>query len=381
MVKTASYFFSLAVPVSAFTVGSKCNPASALCLDLKLSSRMRRTCTGTDQLENVIDLEDKPKWAAGGILSDLVNVLIGFKPIFGLMKTGARKLLIENAEKNGVPWRERAIALEEKSSQILKSYYEEVERKGTVYPEYYTQEFHAYDEGNLNWMAAYECESATMSMALRIYPTEGLTAVQAQDKLRQSITDAITKYIGRPPEKLLDMGCSVGVSTFYLAKSFPSATVIDGIDLSPHFLAIAKQRQQLTTDAASGNFQGIEGTGYVLDDVSRFVGSRVSRIKWIHGNVEATQLPENEYDVVEATFLFHELPATPTDSIIKEMYRVTAVNGIVAITDNDPRSPVIKGLPPAIFTLMKSTVSTSITFFFPRTFFLHSYRLIDLSIV
>ena len=37
------------------------------------------------------------------------------------------------------------------------------------------------------------------------------------------------------------------------------------------------------------------------------------------------------------------------------MHRITAVGGVVAITDNNPKSPVIQNLSPALFTLMKST--------------------------
>lgn len=31
--------------------------------------------------------------------------------------------------------------------------------------------FHAYEDGNLNWLAAAEVESATSSMCLRVCPT------------------------------------------------------------------------------------------------------------------------------------------------------------------------------------------------------------------
>lgn len=40
------------------------------------------------------------------------------------------------------------------------------------YPTYYTVPFHAYGEGNLGWLPAFECESATMSMALRVWKAE-----------------------------------------------------------------------------------------------------------------------------------------------------------------------------------------------------------------
>ena len=46
-------------------------------------------------------LLSKPKWAAGGIVSDLVNMLINFKPLFGMMKKGARNVLISTAEEKG----------------------------------------------------------------------------------------------------------------------------------------------------------------------------------------------------------------------------------------------------------------------------------------
>ena len=39
--------------------------------------------------------DSKPKWAAGGYVSDIVNFLISIKPLFGLMKFAARQTLIE----------------------------------------------------------------------------------------------------------------------------------------------------------------------------------------------------------------------------------------------------------------------------------------------
>ena len=37
-----------------------------------------------------------------------------------------------------------------------------------------------YDEGNLNWLAAFEVEPASDVMALRVWKTEELTPMQAQ---------------------------------------------------------------------------------------------------------------------------------------------------------------------------------------------------------
>lgn len=42
-------------------------------------------------------------------------------------------------------------------------------------------------------------------------------------------------------------------------------------------------------------------------------------------------------------------------NILRECYRLLKPNGVLAITDNNPKSKVIQGLPPVLFTLMKST--------------------------
>ena len=317
----------------------------------------------------------KPKWAGGGdIVSDLVNGLISIKPLFAVMKVAARTPLISTAEKKGVPWRARAAALaKEKSS--LQQFYDQVENKEITYPFYYTQEFHAYDEGNLNWDAAYECESATLAMALRVYPKESLTAEEAQDRLRYSVMDTAERYYqnvddsstvtnggsgsqssdskgngladlaqnflksftskspSASPKKIIDIGCSVGVSTFYWAEKFRQATVIDALDLSPYFLAVAKQRQNYVASVASSSASAssVPSASTALGEsvnqgLQKFVASGPStvltlsslllllltpsltyihpiiimhpttfhllglgRIRWLHGNAEVTQ--------------------------------------------------------------------------------------------
>ena len=64
-----------------------------------------------------------------------------------------------------------------------------IENKTVVYPEYYLRPFHAYPNGNLDWLPAFEVESATMSMAVRTFP--GTKPVEAQQRLRGNIHAAI----------------------------------------------------------------------------------------------------------------------------------------------------------------------------------------------
>lgn len=109
-------------------------------------------------------LPTNPKWAAGGPLSDFVNLLISIKPIYSLMKIGARRKMISTAEANGIEWSKIAQDLDDKKDFLINNYNSLVVNN-IDYPEYYTQNFHAYESGNLNWLAAYECESATMRYA------------------------------------------------------------------------------------------------------------------------------------------------------------------------------------------------------------------------
>lgn len=284
-----------------------------------------------------VDLKEKPKWAAGGVVSDIVNFLIN-SPLYMLMKPIARQTLINTAQRNGIDWIERRASLEAQQG-ILDNNMKIIESVQMSYPDYYTKPFHAYDEGNLCWDAAYECESATMSMALRVWPKEDLTALEAQQRLRYSFLDAVKEYLGEvrfsPTLRMIDVGCSVGVSTHYMADAFPSAS-ITGYDLSPHFLSVAMKRQN---DEASGKYD---------------------RIMWRHGNIEQpptewTEESGKKFDLTAASFMFHELPAKPTERILAQMVNITKRGGVIAITDNNPRSEVIMNLPAPIFTLMKST--------------------------
>ena len=54
-------------------------------------------------------------------------------------------------------------------------------------------------------------------------------------------------------------------------------------------------------------------------------------------------------------FIIHECPAAAIDAFVAEARRVAAPGGVVCFVDNNPRSATIQNLPPALFTLMKST--------------------------
>jgi len=129
---------------------------------------------------------------------------------------------------------------------------------------------------------------------------------------------------------VLDIGCSIGDSTRALADWFPKAQVT-GLDLSPYFLAVA-QHMEKQRDVA-----------------------RETPISWVHANGECTGLPAASFDVVSLAFVIHECPQHAIRGLLKEAFRVLKPGGTVSLTDNSPKSKVIQNLPPALFTLMKST--------------------------
>ncbi|MEO0373459.1 MAG: class I SAM-dependent methyltransferase [Cyanobacteria bacterium P01_A01_bin.17] len=263
----------------------------------------------------------KPDWAGGDWLSRFVNLLIQTKPIYAVMKQQARRVLIKTAETNGIPWRQNYEQLEASSVKLLL---ETVEQPVT-YPDYYQVPFHAYAEGNLCWPAAFEAESATYSMALRVWPQEDLTWEDAQDRLRSSFHQVLAEHGPRQVEQILDIGCSVGVSTLALQRFYPQAKTI-GLDLSPHMLSVAKLR-----------------------DTQREIA------EWRHAKAEETGFKSQSFDLVTLQFVIHELPRQATADIFQEVYRLLTSGGCIALVDNNPKSPVIQNLPPALFTLMKST--------------------------
>jgi ubiquinone/menaquinone biosynthesis C-methylase UbiE len=274
----------------------------------------------------------KPDWAGhDDWLSKLVNVLINTKPLYALMKRQARQVLIKTAEKNGVAWRDTVTQFQAPEMQAkLTAIAQQLTNPDLDYPSYYNVPFHAYDAGNLCWLAAFEAEPATYAMAMRVWLDEALSWETAQDRLRSSFLEILGEHGPQyPVQDVLDIGCSVGISTrsvqqFYQQRQGVAPRTI-GLDLSPYMLSVAQLR-----DAAQA-------------------------ITWQHGKAEATGFADASFDVVTMQFVVHELPQAATREIFREVRRILRPGGCLAIVDNNPQSPVIQKLPPVLFTLMKST--------------------------
>jgi ubiquinone/menaquinone biosynthesis C-methylase UbiE len=269
----------------------------------------------------------KPDWAGENLLSRFVNLLIQTKPTYQIMKHQARQVIIKTAEKNGIPWRQNYNKL---AASPVKDYLKALTNHQVTYPDYYKVPFHAYDEGNLCWEAALEAPSATYSMALRVWKNEKLTWEAAHNRLRSSFHNVLEIHAPKEVRDILDIGCSVGISTlelhrYYQRKQLNKIHTV-GLDLSPYMLAVAK----------------------VLDS-----NNEISQ--WLHARAEDTGLADNSFDLVTLQFVTHELPSEASTAIFREAYRLVRPGGATALVDNNPKSSVIQNLPPVLFTLMKST--------------------------
>ncbi len=256
---------------------------------------------------------------APSLTSGLVNALLSIKPLANLAKHQARTMMIKRAEKIGVPWRQR---VEELRTHDWDSELVEVQNTQLTYPEYYLRSFHAYEKGNLSWDAALEVEVAAYAVHARISPEAG---AKGDSKLRQSYHN-IVKEIAIQPQDILDIGCSVGMSTFALRELYPLAN-LTGVDLSPYFLAVAQYNSR----------------------------QRHTEMNWRHAAAESTGLPDASFDLISACLLFHELPQTAAKQIFHEARRLLRPGGYLTIMDMNPKSEIYAKMPPYILTLLKST--------------------------
>ena len=261
-----------------------------------------------------------------GLASRLVNGVLSIKPLANLAKHQARDMMMKRAEKIGVHWRQEVQALLARNwdAELLS-----VQNPDLVYPKYYLTSFHAYEQGNMGWEAATEVEVAARTVHAGIWPEAG---AEGDAKLRASYHAIIKAQIASSPQDIVDLGCSVGMSTFALGEVYPEAKMT-GVDLSPYFLAVAQYRSQQRE--------------------SEFFNQKSPT--WVHAAAESTGLPAAAFDLVSMCLVCHELPQKATREIFREARRLLRVGGHLTIMDMNPQSEVYAKMPPYILTLLKST--------------------------
>ena len=238
-------------------------------------------------------------------------------------KKKARDWFIDRAEKSGIPWNDLSASYQESETfNILRSNMKQLKNACIIdYPRYYIKPFHGYECGNLNWQAAFEGEAATLNIAAGYWPCAGLDEAQLwmRKNTTQTIRDYFTAYNFEnmffapngtsyiDPKTALDIGCSIGISTEWLHREFPT-TSVSGLDLSPYFLSVAKFR------ASKYN----------------------QNIQYVHENAEVMSFDDNSFSLVTCNYLFHEVPTDATQTILREIYRITEDKGVIAVVDLEP---------------------------------------------
>ena len=272
-----------------------------------------------------------PRWAdssrgLGRFIEGLIGIGLFRRPLF----FQARQLIIRTAERNGIPWRARRRELQQAAEPMLAA----STTVGLTPPAYYLSRFHAYEQGNLCWQAAAEAEQATDAMALRVWPDEELQPAEAQTRLRDAIHAVADPLLPTSIDRVVDLGCSVGVSTQALARWLNAraeangvlAPTLIGLDLSPEMLSVARVR----------DLQGL------VND-------------WRHAAAEDTGLATASVDLVSLQFVCHELPQSATRAVLAEAFRLLRPGGVLLMVDQDPGSSVLQRLPAPVATLLKST--------------------------
>jgi ubiquinone/menaquinone biosynthesis C-methylase UbiE len=260
------------------------------------------------------------------LATQVVNGLLSVKPLAAFAKNRARNLIIKRAESIGVAWRNEVKDLKARNTDkpfdpLWEQELSQLTNPKTIYPDYYLTSFHAYSEGNMGWEPAMEVEVAAYSVHAKIFAKTGKTGDQ---QLRQSYHQILQKNIPHAPQHIVDIGCSVGMSTIAMQSVYPQAQ-ITGVDLSPYFLTVANYRHA------------------------------AENIQWVHAPAEHTELPAASYDLVSLFLICHELPQTATLEIFQEARRLLKPGGHIAIMDMNPVSEIYSQMPPYILTLLKST--------------------------
>lgn len=255
-----------------------------------------------------------------------------WKIITNNLKVKARNWFVNRAEQRGIKWSELSHYYQNKSNSLM---YWKVKNTNMFidYPSYFIQPFHGYENGNMNWQAAYEGEAATLSMSANYW--KNITPKTAELWLRKNITKNMDDYKVKHTKdsvfsfetidfnfsnntkkfhkhRILDVGCSFGISSEYLQNHY-NQSLVTGLDLSPYFLAIAALRNNMSAVT-------------------------LPNINYVHANAEHMPFENHTYNQVFIQYLFHEMPQKAIKNVIYETYRLLKPGGFLAIVDLEPKN-------------------------------------------
>jgi ubiquinone/menaquinone biosynthesis C-methylase UbiE len=166
------------------------------------------------------------------------------------------------------------------------------------YPAYYRRHFHFQSDGYLSAASAERYD----------YQVEVLFGGGAAAMRRQALVplrDALLAVeAGVRQARLVDIACGTGGFLADVKRNYPRVAVT-GVDLSPHYLAVAKRRL-----------------------------SAWSRASLVEANAEHLPFADASVDVVTSIYLFHELPRSARKAVAGEIRRVLKPGGRFIYVDS-----------------------------------------------
>ncbi len=163
-------------------------------------------------------------------------------------------------------------------------------------PEYMNNDIHLQPGNNVNEKLA----GFYYDYGLKIF----MGGSADNDMLFHFVVKGMQKPEDGKVERILDLGVSAGAPTTALCKAFPDAEVW-GIDISPSMVRYAHMR------AAAQD----------LD------------VNFVQMNAEELDFPDENFDMVLAMLLYHELPVPAIKKSIAEAFRVLRPGGVFTVLD------------------------------------------------
>jgi len=208
-----------------------------------------------------------------------------------------------------LPWREYAQAvprlladLPRTRARIGRGDFRELPQDAAAgrYPHYYARNFHYQTDGYLGHTSAALYD-------LQVELLFGGTADAMRRRIVPPVVRAARARGASPaqPLRVLDVGCGTGHLLRMLGAALPGVAKLFGVDLSPHY--IARAREVLPRD---------------LD------------VSLVCDNAEKLPFVDDSFDVATSAYLLHEVPAEVRARVLAEMARVVRPGGLAVVADS-----------------------------------------------